>query len=50
MLINSANRWAHAQTAKTAGEPLDEQGNSLPLMVLGMGKLWRNLSLIIHQI
>jgi len=39
MLINSANRWAHAQTAKTAGEPLDEQGNSLPLMVLGMGKL-----------
>ena len=39
MLINSANQWAHAQVAKVNGEPLDEQNQAMPLMVLGMGKL-----------
>jgi len=39
MLIRSANEWAHAQVAKVNGEPLDEEGQSMPLMVLGMGKL-----------
>jgi len=38
-LIQSANEWAHAQVAALNGEPLDEQGHALPLMVLGMGKL-----------
>ncbi|TMS82971.1 bifunctional [glutamate--ammonia ligase]-adenylyl-L-tyrosine phosphorylase/[glutamate--ammonia-ligase] adenylyltransferase [Pseudoalteromonas sp. S554] len=38
-LIQSANEWAHAQVATLNGEPIDEQGQSLPLMVLGMGKL-----------
>ena len=38
-LIQSANEWAHAQVATLNGEPVDEQGQSLPLMVLGMGKL-----------
>lgn len=39
MLINSANQWAHANVAQINGEPLDEQGQAMPLMVLGMGKL-----------
>jgi len=39
MLIDSANQWAHAQVAKVNGEPLDEQSQAMPLMVLGMGKL-----------
>ncbi|MEL0646642.1 bifunctional [glutamate--ammonia ligase]-adenylyl-L-tyrosine phosphorylase/[glutamate--ammonia-ligase] adenylyltransferase [Pseudoalteromonas agarivorans] len=39
MLINSANQWAYAQVAKVNGEPLDEQNQAMPLMVLGMGKL-----------
>ena len=38
-LIESANQWAYTQVAKTNGEPLNEQGQPLPLMVLGMGKL-----------
>ena len=38
-LIDSANQWAYNNVAKTNGEPLDEHNNSLPLMVLGMGKL-----------
>lgn len=38
-LIESANQWAHKNIAKTNGEPLDEQNQPLPLMVLGMGKL-----------
>ena len=39
MLIQSANEWAHAQVAKVNGEPVDEQGQAMSLMVLGMGKL-----------
>lgn len=39
MLIDSANKWAHAQVAKVNGEPLDEKKQPMPLMVLGMGKL-----------
>ncbi len=38
-LIDSANQWAYKNVAKTNGEPLDEDKNSLSLMVLGMGKL-----------
>ncbi|MGE6808955.1 MULTISPECIES: bifunctional [glutamate--ammonia ligase]-adenylyl-L-tyrosine phosphorylase/[glutamate--ammonia-ligase] adenylyltransferase [Pseudoalteromonas] len=38
-LIESANQWAYTQVAKTNGEPLNEHGQPLPLMVLGMGKL-----------
>ncbi|TMP75705.1 bifunctional [glutamate--ammonia ligase]-adenylyl-L-tyrosine phosphorylase/[glutamate--ammonia-ligase] adenylyltransferase [Pseudoalteromonas sp. S1608] len=38
-LIDSANQWAYNNVAKTNGEPLDEDKNALPLMVLGMGKL-----------
>ncbi|MDN3484200.1 bifunctional [glutamate--ammonia ligase]-adenylyl-L-tyrosine phosphorylase/[glutamate--ammonia-ligase] adenylyltransferase [Pseudoalteromonas sp. APC 3224] len=38
-LIDSANQWAYNNAAKTNGEPLDEDKNALPLMVLGMGKL-----------
>ncbi|MEQ3513248.1 bifunctional [glutamate--ammonia ligase]-adenylyl-L-tyrosine phosphorylase/[glutamate--ammonia-ligase] adenylyltransferase [Pseudoalteromonas sp. BZB3] len=38
-LIGAANQWAFAQTTKQCGAPLDEQGNSLPMLVLGMGKL-----------
>jgi glutamate-ammonia-ligase adenylyltransferase len=39
VLIDSANQWAHAHVAKVNGEPLDEQQHTMPLMVLGMGKL-----------
>ncbi|KAF7771972.1 glutamate-ammonia-ligase adenylyltransferase [Pseudoalteromonas citrea] len=38
-LINAANCWAFAQTAKQCGFPCDEVGNELPMLVLGMGKL-----------
>ena len=38
-LIGAANQWAFAQTTKQCGAPLDEQGNPLPMLVLGMGKL-----------
>jgi glutamate-ammonia-ligase adenylyltransferase len=39
ILIESANQWAYAQVSKVNGEPLDEQQQTMPLMVLGMGKL-----------
>jgi glutamate-ammonia-ligase adenylyltransferase len=39
MLINSANNWAHAHVTKLSGQPLDEEGTPLKLMILGMGKL-----------
>lgn len=38
-LIDSANRWAFAQVAKVNGEPVDEQGNAMQMLALGMGKL-----------
>ncbi len=38
-LIDGANRWAFAQVAKVNGEPVDEQGNAMQMLVLGMGKL-----------
>lgn len=38
-LIGAANQWAFAQTTQQCGAPLDEQGNPLPMLVLGMGKL-----------
>ncbi|MCQ8878130.1 bifunctional [glutamate--ammonia ligase]-adenylyl-L-tyrosine phosphorylase/[glutamate--ammonia-ligase] adenylyltransferase [Pseudoalteromonas shioyasakiensis] len=38
-LIDAANRWAFAQVAKVNGEPIDEHGNVMQMLVLGMGKL-----------
>ncbi|WP_105188240.1 bifunctional [glutamate--ammonia ligase]-adenylyl-L-tyrosine phosphorylase/[glutamate--ammonia-ligase] adenylyltransferase [Pseudoalteromonas sp. T1lg48] len=38
-LIDAANRWAYTQVTRLNGEPLDEQGESLPMLILGMGKL-----------
>ncbi|TMP41558.1 bifunctional [glutamate--ammonia ligase]-adenylyl-L-tyrosine phosphorylase/[glutamate--ammonia-ligase] adenylyltransferase [Pseudoalteromonas citrea] len=38
-LIDAANCWAFSQTVKQCGAPLDEAGNMLPMLVLGMGKL-----------
>ncbi|WP_462170128.1 hypothetical protein [Pseudoalteromonas xiamenensis] len=38
-LIDSANRWAFNDVAKLNGMPMDEHGNRLPMLVLGMGKL-----------
>ncbi|AZZ97138.1 bifunctional [glutamate--ammonia ligase]-adenylyl-L-tyrosine phosphorylase/[glutamate--ammonia-ligase] adenylyltransferase [Pseudoalteromonas sp. R3] len=38
-LIDAANRWAHASVAKSNGQVCDEQGEAVPMLVLGMGKL-----------
>ncbi len=38
-LIDCANKWAFAQVAKVSGTPLDNEGNAIPMLVLGMGKL-----------
>ncbi|RVU33148.1 bifunctional [glutamate--ammonia ligase]-adenylyl-L-tyrosine phosphorylase/[glutamate--ammonia-ligase] adenylyltransferase [Rheinheimera riviphila] len=38
-LINAAYHWAYAELAKQWGQPLDEQGQPMPLLILGMGKL-----------
>ncbi|NOU51726.1 bifunctional [glutamate--ammonia ligase]-adenylyl-L-tyrosine phosphorylase/[glutamate--ammonia-ligase] adenylyltransferase [Pseudoalteromonas sp. JBTF-M23] len=38
-LIDAANCWAFAQTVKQCGTPLDESGEALKMMVIGMGKL-----------
>lgn len=38
-LISAANQWAFAQTVNQCGTPIDEQGQPLPMLVLGMGKL-----------
>ncbi len=38
-LIDAANRWAFCQVAKLSGEPRDKNGEPLPMLVLGMGKL-----------
>jgi len=38
-LIGAANQWAFAQTVNQCGAPLDEKGNPLSMLVLGMGKL-----------
>lgn len=38
-LIASANDWAFNEVAKLNGYPLDEEGNPMPMLVLGMGKL-----------
>lgn len=39
VLINSAYHWAYQQQAAINGTPLDEQGEPMPLLILGMGKL-----------
>ncbi|MEO2268286.1 bifunctional [glutamate--ammonia ligase]-adenylyl-L-tyrosine phosphorylase/[glutamate--ammonia-ligase] adenylyltransferase [Pseudoalteromonas sp. YIC-656] len=38
-LIDAANCWAYSEVSKVNGEPLDEQGTPMPMMILGMGKL-----------
>ena len=38
-LINAAYHWAYAELAKQWGQPLDEHGQPMPLLILGMGKL-----------
>ncbi|WP_406664131.1 bifunctional [glutamate--ammonia ligase]-adenylyl-L-tyrosine phosphorylase/[glutamate--ammonia-ligase] adenylyltransferase [Gallaecimonas sp. GXIMD1310] len=38
-LIVAARDWLYAQQCSLRGVPTDEQGNSVPLLVLGMGKL-----------
>ncbi len=38
-LINSAYQWAYAQMAAIYGTPMDERGQPMPMLILGMGKL-----------
>ena len=38
-LINAAYQFAYAEVARQWGEPQDEQGQAMPLLILGMGKL-----------
>lgn len=38
-LINAAYHWAYAELAKQWGMPLDDRGQPMPLLILGMGKL-----------
>ncbi|KZN59043.1 bifunctional [glutamate--ammonia ligase]-adenylyl-L-tyrosine phosphorylase/[glutamate--ammonia-ligase] adenylyltransferase [Pseudoalteromonas luteoviolacea] len=38
-LIASANEWAFLQVAASNGVPLNERGQPIPMLVLGMGKL-----------
>ncbi|MCG7549412.1 bifunctional [glutamate--ammonia ligase]-adenylyl-L-tyrosine phosphorylase/[glutamate--ammonia-ligase] adenylyltransferase [Pseudoalteromonas sp. Of7M-16] len=38
-LIDSANKWAFAQVAKSNGAPVNGSLEPLPMLVLGMGKL-----------
>lgn len=38
-LINAAYHWAYAELAKQWGQPLNEHGQPMPLLILGMGKL-----------
>ena len=38
-LINSAYHWAYQDVAMQWGQPLDQQGQPMPLLILGMGKL-----------
>ncbi len=37
--INAAYHWAYQQLAVQWGTPRDQQGNAMPLLILGMGKL-----------
>ncbi|GGW56257.1 bifunctional [glutamate--ammonia ligase]-adenylyl-L-tyrosine phosphorylase/[glutamate--ammonia-ligase] adenylyltransferase [Alishewanella tabrizica] len=39
VLINSAYQWAYQQQVQLSGTPLDEHGQPMPLLLLGMGKL-----------
>ncbi|WP_333606700.1 bifunctional [glutamate--ammonia ligase]-adenylyl-L-tyrosine phosphorylase/[glutamate--ammonia-ligase] adenylyltransferase [Arsukibacterium sp.] len=38
-LINSAYQWAYQQQCGQSGTPYDEQGQPMPMLILGMGKL-----------
>src|SRR5690606_18895770 len=38
-LINTAYHWAYQQVSAQWGTPLDERGQPMPLLILGMGKL-----------
>lgn len=39
LTINAAYRWAYQQLTAQWGTPRDEQGDAMPLLILGMGKL-----------
>ncbi|WP_305555935.1 bifunctional [glutamate--ammonia ligase]-adenylyl-L-tyrosine phosphorylase/[glutamate--ammonia-ligase] adenylyltransferase [Rheinheimera sp.] len=39
LLINTAYHWAYQQLSAQWGTPLDDQGEPMPLLILGMGKL-----------
>lgn len=39
LLISAAYHWAYQQLAAQWGTPLDEAGQPMPLLILGMGKL-----------
>ena len=39
LTINAAYRWAYQQLAAQWGTPMDDQGEPMPLLILGMGKL-----------
>lgn len=38
-LIHSAYLWAYEQVAKINGKPLNKNGDAMPMLILGMGKL-----------
>ena len=38
-LIDQAQQWAYRSCEQQSGSPKDDQGNALPMLVLGMGKL-----------
>tara|TARA_R110002126_G_scaffold15570_3_gene63703 strand:+ start:7545 stop:10346 length:2802 start_codon:yes stop_codon:yes gene_type:complete len=38
-LISSAYRWAYQLQQQQSGTPYDEDGNPMPMLILGMGKL-----------
>lgn len=38
-LINAAYQFAYTEVSRQWGQPLDEQGQAMPLLILGMGKL-----------
>ncbi|MEH8019791.1 bifunctional [glutamate--ammonia ligase]-adenylyl-L-tyrosine phosphorylase/[glutamate--ammonia-ligase] adenylyltransferase [Rheinheimera metallidurans] len=39
LTINAAYNWVYQQLIEQWGTPVDDQGNAMPLLILGMGKL-----------
>jgi [glutamine synthetase] adenylyltransferase / [glutamine synthetase]-adenylyl-L-tyrosine phosphorylase len=39
LTINAAYQWAYQQLTAQWGTPLDQHGNAMPMVILGMGKL-----------